>query len=82
MKIPASIVTKYRIEEGEILNVFDMGGGIIFVPERVKQNKKLRKEFNERLWDQMEQEAENDIRADRVAGPFETVEELLRDLEK
>jgi hypothetical protein len=46
----------------------------------VKQNKKQRKELNEKLWDQIEQEADDDIKAGRVAGPFETLEELLRDL--
>lgn len=80
IKIPAKIAVKYRLHEGDVLHVRDAGGGIMFIPEKVKRDKKLRKELNEKLWDQMEQEAEDDIKAGRVAGPFETLDELLRDL--
>jgi len=43
----------------------------------MKKNKKLRNELNERIWDKMEQEAGEDIKAGRVSEPFETAEELL-----
>jgi AbrB family looped-hinge helix DNA binding protein len=82
VKIPAAIAEKYRLKEGDALDVQDLGGGIIFIPEKLKRNRKLRKELNERVWDKMEQEAEDDIKAGRVAGPFETAEELLSEVLK
>jgi AbrB family looped-hinge helix DNA binding protein len=80
IKIPAKIAVKYKLHEGDTLKVRDAGGGILFIPEKVARDKQQRKKLNERLWDQMEQEAEDDIKAGRVAGPFETLEDLLRDL--
>ena len=82
VKIPKTMASKYRLHEGDTLIVRDAGGGILFIPEKVKRDRKLRKELNERLWDQMLQEAEDDIKAGRVAGPFATVEELLQELKK
>lgn len=35
---------------------------------------------SDKIQDLMEEEAEGDIKAERVAGPFKSVEELMRDL--
>lgn len=80
VKIPATIAAKHRLHHGDMLGVHDLDACIVFIQKRVKSNKKLRKKLNELLWNFMEQEAEDDIKAGRVAGPFGTVEELLRDL--
>ena len=80
VKIPSSLAKKYHLQEGDTLDVRDIGGGIIFIPEKIKQNKELRKELNDRIWDQMEEEADEDIKSGRVSGPFETAKDLLRDL--
>lgn len=80
VKIPSSLAKKYHLKEGDTLNVRDLGGGIIFIPEKIIQDKKLRKKLNDRIWDQMEEEAEEDIKSGRVSGPFETAKDLLRDL--
>ena len=53
-----------------------MGGGILFIPEKIKRNKEL----NDRIWDQMEEEADEDIKSGRVSGLFETAKDLLKDL--
>jgi len=80
VKIPDALATKYCLRDGDILDVRDLDGSILFIPEKVRRNRKLLKALNDRLWDLMEQEAEEDINAGRVAGPFETLGKLLRDL--
>ncbi len=82
VKIPAKIAVKYKLHEGDVLHVRDAGGGIMFIPEKVKRDKKLRKELNEKLWDQMEQEAEDAIARGEVSGPFDNVEDLIAHLRK
>ena len=78
--IPAAIVSKYRLEEGDILDVRDVNGGIFFIPERVKMKKKLREELNKRLWDHMEEEASEAIARGEVIGPFDNLNEALKSL--
>lgn len=80
IKIPAKIAVKYKLHEGDILKVRDAGGGILFIPEKVKRDKQQRKKLNERLWDQMEQEAEDAIARGEVIGPFDNLEEALKAL--
>jgi bifunctional DNA-binding transcriptional regulator/antitoxin component of YhaV-PrlF toxin-antitoxin module len=80
VKIPASIATKYHLKDGDVLDVLDVGGSIIFVPEKVKQNPKLRKDLNERLWDHMEEEASEAIARGEVIGPFDDLDEALKAL--
>ena len=80
VKIPAPIATKYHLKEGDVLDVLDVGGGIIFVPEKVKQNPKLRKDLNEHLWDHMEEEASEAIARGEVIGPFDDLDEAIKAL--
>jgi hypothetical protein len=80
VKISAAVAEKYHLRPGDRLDAHELDGCIIFIPKRVKNNRKLRKKLNDVLWSYLEQEAEDDIKAGRMAGPFETVEELLRDL--
>lgn len=49
VKLPAPILTKYRLREGDILDVADAGNGIVFIPEKVKQ-----KGGRQRLFDLIE----------------------------
>jgi hypothetical protein len=80
VRIPTVIAAKYRLQVGDALEVRDFDGCIVFIPEHAKKNAKFRKKANAFLWDLMEREAEEDIKAGRVSGPFATVEELLKDL--
>jgi len=82
VKIPSSFAKKYDLQEGDILDVEDLGGGLIFIPEKVRKDKKLREELNKHIWDKMEEEAEEDIKAGRVSGPFDKVEDLVKHLRK
>jgi bifunctional DNA-binding transcriptional regulator/antitoxin component of YhaV-PrlF toxin-antitoxin module len=80
VKIPAIIISKYRLKKGDILDVRDVNGFIVFIPERVKRNKKLRNELNKRLWDRMEEEASEAIAKREVIGPFDDLDEALKAL--
>ncbi len=80
VKISTAIANKYHLWPGDRLDAQELEGCIVFIPKRVKNNRKLRKKLNEIFWSCLEQEAEDDIKAGRVAVPFETMEELLQDL--
>jgi bifunctional DNA-binding transcriptional regulator/antitoxin component of YhaV-PrlF toxin-antitoxin module len=80
VKIPVALIRRYDLQEGDVLIVRDFGGGIVFIPEKVMHNLQLREALNQYLWDQMEDEAEEDVKAGRVASPFTTVAELIHDL--
>lgn len=82
VKIPAAIATKYCLREGDVLDVRDLNGGIVLIPEKVKRNKKLPKQLNERLWDRMEEEASEAIAKGEVSGPFHQVQDLIAHLRK
>jgi putative PIN family toxin of toxin-antitoxin system len=53
VRIPADIATRYDLREGDTLDIHDIGGGIIFIPGKIK-SKKLLKELNKFLLDKME----------------------------
>ncbi len=80
VKLPAAIISKYRLEDGDFLDVRDVDGGIFFIPERVKLNKKRRNAINARLWDHMEEEASEAIARGEVIGPFDNLKEALKAL--
>ncbi len=80
VKIPEAIAEKYRLRSATSLEDREFSGCLVIVPLHAKKNAKLRKQVNAFLWDLMEQEAEEDMKAGRVSGPFTTAAELLRDL--
>ncbi len=80
VKLPAAIISKYRLKDGDFLDVRDVDGGIFFIPETVKLNKKRRNAINERLWDHMEEEASEAISRGEVIGPLDNLEEALKAL--
>jgi len=82
MKIPSAIAEKYHLKEGDTLDVQDLGSGIIFIPEKLKRNRKLRKELNERIWDRMEEEADGAIAKGELSGPFDNAKDLIAHLRK
>lgn len=49
IKLPTPILTKYRLREGDIIDIADAGNGIVFIPEKVKQ-----KAGKQRLFDLIE----------------------------
>lgn len=82
VEIPESIAAKYRLRSADSLEVREFSGCLVIVPLHAKKSAKLRKRVNAFLWDLMEQEAEEDMKAGRVSGPFTTATELLRDLKR
>ena len=77
--IPAAIAQRLRLKDGESIEVGALlGSVIIMLPS--KRSAKNHRAFSDKIWDLMEEEAEEDIKAGRVAGPFKSVEELMRDL--
>lgn len=52
VKIPASIVTKYRLREGDAIDIWDTGNGIVFIPQKVKDKKAKQRLFElvEKAW--------------------------------
>lgn len=82
VKIPESIAAKHRLRSATSLEVREFSGCLVIVPLHAKKNAKQRKQINAFLRDLMEQEAEDDMKAGRVSGPFATAAELLRDLKR
>ncbi|MGH7599848.1 MAG: AbrB/MazE/SpoVT family DNA-binding domain-containing protein [bacterium] len=46
VKIPKSILSKYRLKEGDIFTIRIVSGSIILTPEKLKNGKKLQKKRN------------------------------------
>ncbi len=82
VKIPERIATKDRLRSAASLEVREFSGCLVIIPLHAKKSARLRKQVNAFLWDLMEQEADEDIKAGRVSGPFTTAAELLRDLKR
>lgn len=82
VEIPFNIASKYKLQQGDSLEVHDIGGGIVFVPLKAKRNKKLHQQLNERLWDRMEEEASEAIAKGELSKPFSTVDDLMAHLRK
>jgi AbrB family looped-hinge helix DNA binding protein len=77
--IPAAIAQCLHLNEGDFIEVGALfGSAIIMLPS--KKLKKNHQWLSEKLWELMEEEAEEDIKAGRVVGPFKSVAELMRDL--
>ncbi len=53
VKLPAIIVMKYKLREGDIIDVHDAGNGIVFIPETVKSKPSRERMFEliEKNWD-------------------------------
>lgn len=77
--IPASIARSLRLKDGEFIEIGAIFGSVIVMLPSKKSGKNHRS-FSDKIWDLMEEEAEEDIKAGRVAGPFNSVEDLMRDL--
>ena len=66
------------LEAGEELALIDNGRVITLVPQ--KYIPKDQRWYHADTWQRMMQEAFEDVRGGRVRGPFESAEELIRDL--
>ena len=76
--IPQEIFRKLDLEIGDYLEAKVEKGAIVFFPKRLIP--KDQEWFWTREWQKKEQEAEEDIRTDRVSGPFKSAKDLVKSL--
>lgn len=76
--IPAETLERLGVSAGEELELIEHEKMLVFVP--AKHIPKDQRWFYSKEWQRMMQEAFEDVKQGRVAGPFESVEDLLADL--
>ncbi len=76
--IPSYVAKKLRIEEGSFLEVSEKNGCIVFSPQIVVSREDAW--FWSPEWQKMEREADEDMAAGRIGGPYTTSVELTRAL--
>jgi len=76
VSIPKEIRDRLRIEQGDFIEVTERAGEIVMVPKKMVDADQAW--FWSAEWQQGEHEADEDIKAGRVAGPFRNVEEMKK----
>jgi len=77
--LPSSLRKKFNIAEGDYMEVEDRNEGILIKPVKVIPSGQ--EYFYTKEWQQGESEADKDISEGRLSGPFETVNDLIKELE-
>lgn len=78
--IPKEIVDQFNLEEGDKLEFIPEKDGIKIRP--VVTIPKSQLFFWTERWQKGEKEADEDIKAGRVSGPYQDIDKLVEDLEK
>lgn len=78
--IPKEIVDQFNLEEGDRLEFIPEKDGIKIRP--VVTIPKSQLFFWTERWQNGEKEADEDIKAGRVSGPYQDIDKLKEDLEK
>jgi AbrB family looped-hinge helix DNA binding protein len=76
--LPAETLKRLGLDAGEELEVVEHNKMILLVPR--KHIPKDQEWYYTDTWQQMMQEAFDDLKAGRIQGPFETVEDLITEL--
>ncbi len=76
VSIPKAIRERLRLEEGDLLEVEERDGRIVMAPQRLVDADQAW--FWSREWQEGERQAEEDVRAGRLSGPFKSVEEIKK----
>lgn len=76
--IPKEIFEKLSLEVGDFLDAWVKDDLIILVPKKLIP--KAQTWFFSEEWQKKEAEADEDIVEGRIAGPFDKIEDLLKDL--
>jgi AbrB family looped-hinge helix DNA binding protein len=76
--LPAETLKRLGLDAGEELEVVEHHKMILLVPR--KHIPKAQEWYYTYAWQRMMQEAFDDLRAGRIRGPFETVEDLITEL--
>ena len=79
VSIPKEIRDHLGIEEGDLIEMIEQEGHIVMVPKRLIDADQAW--FWTKEWQEKEREADEDIRAGRVSGPFKSVDDLMKHLE-
>jgi AbrB family looped-hinge helix DNA binding protein len=78
--IPKRIRERFNLEEGDILVIEEREDGILMKPRKLLDPTQAW--FWTKEWQEKERQADEDIKAGRVSGPFKGVEELRKHLEQ
>ena len=76
VSIPKQIREALRLEEGDLIEVEERNGEIVMIPKRLIDADQAW--FWTRQWQAGEREAEEDLRAGLVLGPFRSIEEMKK----
>jgi AbrB family looped-hinge helix DNA binding protein len=76
--IPADIIKRFGLDPGEELELVERGKVIVLVPR--KDIPKDQWWYYTDEWQEMTQEAFEDLKAGRIPGPFDSVEDLIKEL--
>lgn len=76
--IPREMVKRLGLKTGEELELADNGKMITLVPR--KKIPKDQQWYHTPKWQRMMQEAFDDLKHGRIAGPFESAEEMIKEL--
>ncbi len=78
--IPAKLFQKLKLDVGDHVGIVEEDGHLILTPYKLIP--KDQAWFWTKEWQKGEREADEDIAAGRVSGPFTTVKEFMKDLKK
>lgn len=76
--IPSKLFQKLKLDIGDHVGITEENGMLVLRPYKLIPKDQLWYWTEE--WQKMEREADEDIAAGRVSGPFSTVEEFMKDL--
>ena len=77
--LPHDLRKKFKISEGDYMEVESQAAGILIKPVKVIHPEQ--EYFHTKEWQAEETEADKDIAEGRLSGPFESVGDLIKDLE-
>ncbi|SEM80029.1 looped-hinge helix DNA binding domain-containing protein, AbrB family [Syntrophus gentianae] len=77
--LPSLIRKKYNIAEGDYLEIEDKDGVMVLKPVKVVHREQAY--FYTKEWQQDEAEADKDIAAGKLIGPFDTIEDFAKAME-
>jgi AbrB family looped-hinge helix DNA binding protein len=78
--IPKRIRKLFNLEEGDVLMIEEREDGILMKPRKLLDPTQAWFWTDE--WQEKERQADEDIKAGRVSGPFKSVKELRKHLER
>ncbi|MBI4600001.1 AbrB/MazE/SpoVT family DNA-binding domain-containing protein [Candidatus Uhrbacteria bacterium] len=76
--IPSKLFRKLKLDIGDHIGITEENGTLVLRPYKLIPKDQLW--YWTKEWQEMEREADEDIAAGRVSGPFTTVEEFMKDL--